>query len=187
MQQGNYSLQALQSAVKSGTQFKYLYFWGHQPSANGVITASCFSQWWLSPFVVDGVTYATAEHWMMASKAQLFGDKQIIPQILSARTPAQAKSLGRQVKSFDQQLWQSRCFELVCAGNQHKFSQHPNLREFLLNTKRRVLVEASPVDKIWGIGLAQDDPRAANPLLWDGQNLLGFALMEVRERLAAGG
>ncbi|WP_194206937.1 NADAR family protein [Superficieibacter sp. 1612_C1] len=186
MPQGCYSLSALLCALDKGEQVKYLWFWGHQPSASGEITASCFSQWWQgSPFTCDGVVYATAEHWMMAGKARLFGDEATLGKILHAATPGEAKKLGRQVTGFDEALWQSACFDLVCEGNYHKFAQHPALKTFLLNTRSRVLVEASPVDKIWGIGLAKDHPDAGTPSRWKGQNLLGFALMAVRDRLTS--
>ncbi|MFV8844404.1 NADAR family protein [Serratia fonticola] len=183
MQQGNYTLDALQKSIRTGKRFKYLYFWGHRPSPSGAVTASCFSQWWPSPFKVDDVTYASAEHWMMAGKARLFSDEAILPRILNAKSPAEAKKFGREVSDFNQQMWEAHCFELVCEGNLHKFSQHPQLGAFLVGTRSRVLVEASPVDRVWGIGLAQDDERAANPLRWNGTNLLGFALMVVRDTL----
>ena len=86
--------------------------------------------------------------------------------------------------NFDEQCWQACCFDLVCEWNYHKFSQHSALKTFLLNTQPRILVEASPVDKIWGIGLAKDHPHAGVPSHWKGKNLLGFALMVVRDRLA---
>ncbi|EFE05878.1 NADAR family protein [Citrobacter youngae] len=184
MRQGNYSLEALQMAVRAGEHFDYLFFWGHRPSSSGAITASCFSQWWPSPFEVDGITYASAEHWMMAEKARLFGDESTLLRILSAKSPAEAKAFGRQVSGFNQQVWEENCFESVCKGNVHKFSQHPELGEFLISTRTLVLVEASPVDRVWGIGLAQDDERAGDPLRWNGSNLLGFALMVVRDRIA---
>ncbi|EBP1705225.1 NADAR family protein [Salmonella enterica] len=185
MQQGYYSLPALLSALDAGKKVKYLWFWGHQPAANNEITASCFSQWWQgSPFTYDGITYATAEHWMMAGKARLFNDSKTLARILAAATQAEAKKLGRQVTNFDEQRWQDCCFELVSEGNYHKFSQHSALKTFLLNTQPRILVEASPVDKIWGIGLAKDHPHAGVPSHWKGKNLLGFALMVVRDRLA---
>lgn len=185
MQQGYYSLPALLSALDSGKKVKYLWFWGHQPASNNEITASCFSQWWQgSPFTYGGITYATAEHWMMVGKARLFNDSKTLARILAAATPAEAKKLGRQVTNFDEQRWQASCFELVCEGNYHKFSQHSALKTFLLNTQSRILVEASPVDKLWGIGLAKDHPHAGVPSHWKGKNLLGFALMVVRDRLA---
>ena len=186
MQQGNYSLPALLAALEAGSSIKYLWFWGHQPSKDGTITASCFSQWWESALTVEGETFATAEHWMMAGKARLFEDEAKRQQILKARTPGEAKRLGREISGFDQQVWEAERFALVCEGNWHKFSQDPALKTYLLSTQSRVLVEASPVDPIWGIGLAKDDPNAAVPVNWQGLNLLGFALMEVRDRIAAG-
>ncbi|WP_392676351.1 NADAR family protein [Streptomyces sp. LN785] len=168
-----------------GERVKYLRFWGHRPLPDGRIGASCLSQWWPSPFTLDGVTYASAEHWMMAGKARLFGDEEAEVLALKANSPAAAKKRGRLVRGFDGAVWERERFALVVAGSVHKFGQHPGLREFLLGTGDRVLVEASPVDRIWGIGLAADDPRAEDPALWRGLNLLGFALMEARARLRA--
>jgi ribA/ribD-fused uncharacterized protein len=171
-------------AISGGERPKYVFFWGHRPLPNGEIGKSCFSQWWEgAPFTVDGLTYVTAEHFMMAEKARLFGDDAARERILQARNPGAAKRLGREVRGFDNERWEAARFELVVQGNHAKFGQHPALREFLLNTGDRVLVEASPVDNIWGIGLAADDPAAQHPDRWRGLNLLGFALMEVRARL----
>ena len=178
-----YNKETHTKAFERGGKIKYLMFLGHQKSKDGSITASCFSQWWHSPFVVDGIEYKTAEHWMMAQKALLFDDKDIFAKIIPAKTPAEAKKLGRKVSQFDETLWLEKRSEIVVAGNLHKFSQHADLKTFLLNTKDRVLVEASPVDRIWGIGLSADDEKSQNPLLWKGLNLLGFALMEVRDLL----
>ncbi|MBB4801088.1 ribA/ribD-fused uncharacterized protein [Flavobacterium nitrogenifigens] len=162
---------------------KFLFFWGHQASEDGTITKTCFSQWWLSAFEVDGVLCKTAEHWMMAKKALLFEDYEILEKIIASDSPAEAKKLGREVRNYDDQLWLANRFEIVKQGNLHKFSQNPDLKAFLLSTKDRVLVEASPVDPIWGIGMASDHTHAAIPEKWKGLNLLGFALMEVRDEL----
>ncbi|MET9408217.1 NADAR family protein [Streptomyces sp. NPDC002935] len=175
--------EALVSAVQSGTPVKYLHFWGHRPSPDGRLGSSCLSQWWPSPFVVDNVGYATAEHWMMASKARLFGDAEAERQAIEAPDPALAKKAGRLVRGFDNAVWERERFEIVVQGSVHKFSAHPGLRSFLLGTGGRVLVEASPMDRIWGIGLATTDEGASDPRRWRGPNLLGFALMEARERL----
>jgi ribA/ribD-fused uncharacterized protein len=132
---------------------------------------------------VDGVDYPSAEHYMMAAKARLSSDAVAAAQILAAPHPGAAKALGRQVRGFDEQRWAEHRFEVVVAGNIAKFGQHPQLRGFLASTGSRVLVEASPRDRVWGIGLAAGDERAASPARWPGLNLLGFALMEVRQQL----
>ncbi|HFC00809.1 MAG TPA: NADAR family protein [Phaeodactylibacter sp.] len=167
----------------SESRIKYLFFWGHRASKDGSITASCLSQWWPCQFVVDDILYKSTEHWMMAEKAKLFKDDEHWKQIIDCESPAKAKKLGRKVRGFDNEKWTAHRYEIVKSGNFYKFSQNENLKIFLLNTQNRVLVEASPVDNIWGIGLAKTDSRASNPNKWKGLNLLGFALMEVRERI----
>ncbi|MYS23103.1 hypothetical protein GA0115240_14756 [Streptomyces sp. DvalAA-14] len=179
------SVDDLRVLTAKGTRVKYLHFWGHSPQRDGSPGAGCLSQWWHAPFSVDGVRYATAEHWMMAGKARLFGDTDAERRVLAAGHPHAAKAAGRTVRGFDEAQWVRERFALVVEGSTHKFAAHPDLRAFLLGTGRRVLVEASPVDRIWGIGLAADDERAARPAAWRGLNLLGFALMEARERLIA--
>ncbi|MFE4539837.1 NADAR family protein [Streptomyces scopuliridis] len=164
---------------------KYLLFWGHTPRRDGALGAGCLSQWWPSPFTVAGVDYATAEHWMMAGKARLFGDEEAERAALEAANPALAKKAGRLVRDFDETVWERERFGIVVEGSVHKFGQDPALRGFLLATGDRILVEASPMDRIWGIGLASDDERASDPARWRGLNLLGLALMEARERLRA--
>ena len=136
----SHDLDSLCVAVRSAARLKYLFFWSHIPAHATQLGKECLSQWYATAFVIDGLQFPTAEHYMMFRKATLFGDSA-------------------------------------------KFSQSIPLRDFLLNTQERVLVEASPVDRIWGIGLAADDSEVANPPKWRGLNLLGFALMDVRERL----
>ena len=101
----------------------------------------------------------------------------------SATNPALAKAAGRTVLDFDDTVWERERFEIVARGNTHKFAAHPDMREFLLRTGSRVLVEASPRDRVWGIGMGARNENAENPAAWRGLNLLGFALMEARERL----
>ncbi|MFD7404763.1 NADAR family protein [Streptomyces sp. NPDC059866] len=177
------SVDALVREVRAGAHIKYLHFWGHRPRSDGRVGPSCLSQWWPSPFTVDGVEYATAEHWMMAAKARLFEDAEAERRVLAVAHPAQAKKAGRLVRGFDGSIWERERFGIVVEGSVHKFGAHAELREYLLNTGERILVEASPVDRIWGIGLAADDEAASDPERWRGPNLLGFALMEARERL----
>jgi ribA/ribD-fused uncharacterized protein len=179
------SVAQLGDLVDNGAQPKYLLFWGHRPPVGGGVGTGCLSQWWPAPFTVDGVVYPTAEHFMMAGKALLFGDTETGELIVRAPDPGAAKALGRQVRRFDEELWAQQRFGIVVTGNLAKFSQHPDLRTFLLATGERVLVEASRHDRVWGIGLGADDERAASPRTWQGLNLLGFALMEVRHRLLA--
>jgi ribA/ribD-fused uncharacterized protein len=175
----------LLEATRSGLCPKCLFFWGHRPLPSGEIGKSCLSQWWPASFTVDGTRYPTAEHFMMAEKARLFGDEELRARILNATSPGAAKRFGRDVRGFDESVWERSRIELVVRGNLAKFSQNPELSKFLLDTKDQVLVEASPVDRIWGIGLAADDGRVENPEQWQGLNLLGFALMEVRHLLRA--
>lgn len=179
------SVDALVRAVSEGEPVEYLYFWGHTPRRDGSLGRSCLSQWWPSPFTVDGVTYASAEHWMMAAKARLFADADAERAILAARTPTEAKKAGRGVRGFDEAAWAQERFEIVVRGSVHKFTSDPALREFLTGTGRQVLVEASPLDRVWGVGLAADDPLILDPARWRGPNLLGFALMEARALLSS--
>jgi ribA/ribD-fused uncharacterized protein len=173
----------LRVVMARGERVKFLFFWGHQPEPGGRIGAGCLSQWWPAPFMLDGREFATAEHYMMWRKATLFGDHAAARRILDAPHPHAAKTLGGRVTGFDQEVWDEHRVPIVVAGNLAKFRQHPPLGAFLVNTGRRVLVEASPIDQIWGIGLARDDPSATEPGRWRGLNLLGFALMQVRESL----
>ena len=105
----------------------------------------------------------SAEHWTMAEKARLFGDDVAVDAILAAPDPKAAKALGRKVQNFNRQLWTDRYREIVTRGNIEKFRQHEPLRDFLLASSRSVIVEASPYDRIWGIGLRQSDEQALDP------------------------
>ena len=174
-----YNLQWLKNKIASGEPVEYLFFYGHTPPKDGSINKSCLSQWYDAPFL--GV--ATAEHYMMFAKAYLFGDIEIYEKILKSKCPREAKALGRLVKNYNEEMWNEEKFHHVVFGNWAKFLSHDKLREFLLSTGDKVLVEASPYDKIWGIGLGITDPRNQNPDNWLGENLLGFALMEVRDKI----
>ncbi len=179
-----YDLSTLQDRVRAGWAPEFVFFWGHTSSDRTRVGKECLSQWYPAPFVVGKSTYPTAEHFMMVEKARLFGDEETARLAREAPHPGAAKQAGRQVKGFVESVWQERRFGIVVEANQAKFSQNPELREFLLATTARVLVEASPTDRIWGIGLAADDAHASNPHEWRGLNLLGFALMAARARIA---
>jgi ribA/ribD-fused uncharacterized protein len=180
-----YGRDALIEAIAGGWRPKYLLFWGHTPKSPGV-GKHVLGQWWPAPFKADGESYASAEHFMMAEKARLFGDMATRRAILSTTKPGAAKALGRTIAGFDEAKWEASRFQTVVVGNLFKFGGDAALKEYLLETGDKVLVEASPVDRIWGIGLAADDPCAEQPEHWHGLNLLGFALMCARDMLRAG-
>jgi ribA/ribD-fused uncharacterized protein len=147
--------------------------------------ASPFSQWYRCAFLADGQAFNCAEQYMMHGKAMLFGDGDTALEILAADHPRQHKALGRKVKGFDDGIWRREREGIVRAGNHAKFTQNPELRELLLATRGTTLVEASPYDRIWGIGLAASDPRAQDARQWKGQNLLGKILTALRDELLA--
>ena len=176
-------IQQLRAADAAGEAIDVLPFWGHRHEPDGSVGRGCLSQWWLATFTVDGVSYPTAEHWMMAGKARVFGDAEGLATVMAAITPYAAKAAGRAVRGFDEQVWKKARYDLVVEGNRAKFGQHPELAAYLRSTGRRVIVEASPYDAIWGVAMPESDPNVAHPLRWRGLNLLGFALMDVRDEL----
>jgi ribA/ribD-fused uncharacterized protein len=176
----DYNMHWLLQRLEKGVPLKFIYFWGHTNHHQDAVGKFCFSQWYDSPFTVNHITYKTAEHWMMAHKALIFGDYDIYQRILNSNKPGEVKELGRQVKGYDDEVWKRRRFQIVTLGNIHKFNQTQILSDYLLQTDPRILVEASPVDTIWGIGMSQDDKDIDNVAAWRGENLLGFALMEAR-------
>lgn len=159
-----------------------MLFYGH--AVTDQITETCLSQWYPCEFKEDGITYTSAEQYMMAEKAKLFGDEEIRREILNTVDPKKCKALGRKVKNFDKAVWDKNKEKIVRHGNAEKFMQNRELRNFLLSTGDKVLAEASPVDRIWGIGLGKNNPDALDPEKWRGQNLLGFALMNARNDIA---
>ena len=159
-----------------------LLFYGHRVTK--AVTETCLSQWYPCQFEADGVTYTSAEQYMMAEKARLFGDEEIRAEILNTSDPRKCKALGRKVRNFDKAVWNKEKEHIVRKGNTKKFLQNSALRSFLLSTGDKVLVEASPTDRVWGIGLGKNNPDALDPQKWRGQNLLGFTLMAVRKDMA---
>ncbi len=147
---------------------------------------SPLSQWQRSPFVVGGVAFTHAEQFMMYAKALLFTDRDAAESILRATTPREHQAIGRAVRGFDGAVWALFREGIVYQANYARFSQNPDQRELLLATRGTTLVEASPHDRVWGIGLSADDPRASDRSQWPGLNLLGQALTQVRDALAAG-
>lgn len=164
------------------TRDDFVLFWGHEDRGKG-LTKVCLSQWYQCPFVVEGQYYNCAEQYMMAEKARIFGDEEIRQQILAEYSQMAMKKLGRKVRDYDDEIWKEKRFDVVVKGNIAKFSQNEKLLDFLLSTDNKILVEASPKDTVWGIGLDESSPEAIQPRKWIGENLLGFALMEVRDIL----
>ena len=151
---------------------KYVFFWG-----------GTFSQWCPSEFTIDGVKYNCCEQYMMAKKALLFGDITMYDKIMSFKNPKDQKRAGRNVSGFDKDQWETVCREIVYEANYAKFTQNPKMKSELLKTGDRELVEASPYDTVWGIGLHETDPHILDKSKWKGTNRLGEAIMKVRETI----
>jgi ribA/ribD-fused uncharacterized protein len=150
----------------------FVFFW------NGI-----YSQWYSSNFIINDITFNCCEQYMMYMKAKTFNDDEIAQEILKETSPMIHKSLGKKVKNFDRDLWDQKCFSIVYQANFAKFSQNENLKKQLLETGNRILVEASPYDKIWGIKMGVGDDYIESPSHWEGLNLLGFVLTTVRKNL----
>lgn len=177
-----YNIEIIKEIVRRNPATKIIYFWGHTPNPNKVSPA-CFSQWYDCYFEVSGVSYHTTEQYMMANKALLFSDDEVFREIMAAYHPSEYKKLGRKVRGFLPEIWNEKKYDVVVEGNKAKFGQNPNIKEFILSTKDAILVEASPYDKIWGIGLGREEALKGSVEQWQGENLLGCALMEVRDWL----
>jgi ribA/ribD-fused uncharacterized protein len=177
------NVDVLRQSVRAGARPAVVLFLEPDPIQPGVLGAECLCQWYPSDMQVDGVSFPTAEHYMMWRKARLFGDTDTERQLFETDSPAVAKQLGRRVRNFHSDVWDRHRFDVVVDGSLAKFEQNPRLLRYLLDTRDSILAEASPVDNIWGIGFEASDPRATDPLQWTGLSLLGFALMRARERL----
>ncbi len=145
------------------------------------------SNWYVCDFEVDGIKYTSSEQYMMHQKALIFHDIVIADKILEQKATdlKKIKDLGRKVKGFDSKVWDAHKRQVMFDGLYAKFSQNADLKELLLSTGDTIIVECSPWDKIWGIGMRKSDERCYDPDQWEGQNLLGFALMDVRSALKA--
>lgn len=141
------------------------------------------SNWYLSEFQVDDMKYSSMEQYMMYQKAVLFQDNEIAEQIMMTDQVGAIKGLGRNVRHYEEHVWNGRRQIIVYRGLTEKFMQNPALREELLATGEAVLAECAVQDRIWGIGLSMKDERRFDMREWQGQNLLGYALMEVRTQI----
>lgn len=143
------------------------------------------SQWYPSKFSDGAHHYNCAEQYMMAQKALMFEDFKSHLKIMGAKSPSDQKKFGRKVDNFDEDRWNAEARSIVYQGNQLKFTQNPSLLDALMATLGTTLVEASPYDTIWGIGLSESDPRAHDRSTWQGTNWLGEVLTTLRENLWA--
>lgn len=150
----------------------HIFFWG-----------GIFSQWCRCEFQEDGQTFTSAEQYMMYHKAKAFNDFGTMHSVMNTNDPKTQKALGRQIKGYSDEVWAPIRYQTVVQGNYLKFTQDDDLKRMLFGTANKIIVEASPYDKIWGIGLGPHDDRVLNEANWDGQNLLGKAIMEVRDRI----
>ena len=144
-----------------------------------------FSQWCESFFTIDGVKYNCAEQYMMAEKSRLFKDDETLDKIMDTSNPYDMKMVyGRNVKNFDVEIWQKHCRDIVYRGNYAKFTQNEDLKRDLLSTGNKEIVEASPTDTIWGIGMGEYEiPFIYDKKNWCGSNWLGIAIMQVRDKI----
>lgn len=154
---------------------KYVFFW------NGI-----YSQWHQAPMEIDGIKYNCCEQYMMHQKALYFGDTEIAKKVMLATDPREQKQLGRQIKGFYKDVWDKVNLQIVYKGNYAKFTQNEDLKAELLSTGNRILVEASPYDPIWGIGIGEEEFGIDNPINWRGQNLLGWTITLVKQELQNG-
>ncbi len=142
------------------------------------------SNWYLSQFSVDEITFSSMEQYMMYKKAVCFQDYDTADRILETEDVSQIKKLGRKVSNYDENSWNGVRQIVVYRGLLEKFGQNDELKKLLLETGDSVLAECAVKDRIWGIGLSMTDPDRLDRVCWKGQNLLGYALMMVRETLA---
>jgi ribA/ribD-fused uncharacterized protein len=160
--------------VETGERMSF--FWTHHEDAPH---AAC-SQFYPRPMMIEAIRFVCCEQWMHWRKAMLFGDEAKAAAILAEPVPLKQKRLGRAVANFSVDAWNAVSRDVVFRGNIAKFSQHPDLLERLRVSCGTTLVEASPYDRLWGIGLAADDPRAWQRASWLGKNWLGEVLTETR-------
>ena len=162
------NLTELRNRYQNGERFEYTFFFR---------STAYLSNWYPANFVVDGVKYWCTEQYMMAKKAELFGDIEIQNKIMKSDSQKDIKALGRKIRGFSDSVWIPNRQRIVFEGNYAKFTQNSMLLSYIKGQKGKILVEASPYDTIWGIGYDSNDREfVENPFNWRGTNLLGFTL-----------
>ena len=142
------------------------------------------SNWYLSNFIVEGILFSSMEQYMMYKKAMCFDDQIVANKILETKDVAEIKALGRQVSNYNDSIWNGMRQILIYEGLLAKFTQNEDLKEKLISTGDAILAECAVKDRIWGIGLSMTSPKRLDIYQWNGQNLLGYALMLVRNRIS---
>lgn len=144
-----------------------------------------YSNFYKSSFILNGITFNCSEQAFMYCKAMLFNDQEMADKILNSSNPVECKRLGRKVKNFNGDVWNEKKEGYMKSILYSKFINNPKLKEMLLSTGDKIIVECSPYDNEWGCGLGVDDFFNQNCNM-NGHNKLGFALMAVREKLKEG-
>lgn len=142
------------------------------------------SNWYLSNFIIEGILFSSMEQFMMYKKAMCFDDQIVANKILETKDVAEIKALGRQVSNYNDSIWNGMRQILIYEGLLAKFTQNEDLKEQLISTGDAILAECAVKDRIWGIGLSMTSPKRLDIYQWNGQNLLGYALMLVRKRIS---
>lgn len=180
-----YNRRGLLERNKTFAKKDFVFFWENKTLNTSRVAKTCLSQWWSCVFYEDNIRYSSAEQYMMHKKALLFKDHIMAERIMLTENPKKIKDFGRKTADFDEEYWKKVSEKIVLQGNLLKFTQNSNLYDYLLSTKEKILVEASPFDLIWGIGMKENDENICNLNEWKGENLLGFILMEVRDRISS--
>ena len=176
-----YTVEDLIKEKKDWQKKDFIFFWKIRKGKE--VNKSCLSQWYPSEFIIKGRRYNCAEQYMMAQKALLFEDEESYKKIIASSEPKEIKALGRKVKGFDPVKWDEEKYRIVREGNFAKFTQKQELKDYLVSTEGKILVETSPYDNVWGIGVTESNPDILDPSKWKGQNLLGFILMDIRDEI----
>jgi len=167
--------------MQEGETPSFTFFYGSKLASPVELDNACLAQGFQCDVTHAGITFASAKHLMLWMKARFFGDNEAADRILAEPDSQKIKAIGREVKGFEQNAWDIVYRGFIAHANLQKFTQHPLLQSYLLDTGDSIIVEAHPTDTRYGTGLLADHPDARSPEKWPGENDLGFILMEVRD------